>query len=111
MRKRECFIIALSILSFQCCSRDKFETDPCAEVSYSQTIRPLVNSRCAVSGCHVAGFQPGDFTQYEILKKKAADGKIQLVVFDFNTMPPVYKLTSLEKSVLKCWVDNGAKSN
>jgi hypothetical protein len=111
MLKLECFIIAIGILSVQSCTRDKFETDPCSEVSFSQTIRPIINLKCAVAGCHVSGFQPGDFTQDEVLEKKVTDGKLQLVVFDLNIMPPVVKLTREEKSVLKCWMENGAKSN
>jgi hypothetical protein len=108
MRKLFSLLPAYSIMSLLSCSHDKFETDTCGGISYSQTIVPLVNSRCAVSGCHVEGFQPGDFTDYEILKGKAADGKLQLMVFDLNLMPPQDKLTKEEKTILECWVANGA---
>jgi hypothetical protein len=67
--------------------------------------------KCALSGCHVSGFPPGDFTNYEVLKKKVLDGKVQKVVFELSIMPPTDKLTASETSVLKCWIDNGAKSN
>ena len=101
-------VIAAGLFSFLSCSHDKFEADPCSAVSYVEQIRPLVETKCALAGCHVAGFQPGDFTKYDVLKKKAADGKIQLMVFSVNNMPPVNKLTAAEKSLLKCWIDNGA---
>ncbi|MEO8085234.1 MAG: hypothetical protein ABI763_00345 [Bacteroidota bacterium] len=67
--------------------------------------------KCAVSGCHVSGFQPGDFTNYQVLKQKVDDGKLQLVVFDLKIMPPVNKLSDEETSIVKCWIANGAKSN
>jgi hypothetical protein len=71
----------------------------------------MIQSKCAVSGCHVSGFQPGDFTQYETLKKKADDGKIQLMVFSLGNMPPENKLSSSEKSMLQCWLNAGAEKN
>ena len=73
-----------------------------------ETVRPLVESKCALTGCHVSGFQPGDFTSCEVLKEKAQSGKIHLMVFSLGNMPPVYKLTEHEKSQLKCWIESGA---
>ncbi len=103
-------VTCIIIFTYSCTS-DKIETDPCAEVSYFQTIKPLVNLKCAVTGCHISGFQPGDFTNYEILKKKVSEGKIQKVVFELSIMPPTNKLTETEYAVFKCWVKNGAKYN
>lgn len=99
---------ACVLFLIQSCTVDKFETDPCTAVSYAENIRPLISTRCAVAGCHVAGFQPGDFTRYEVLKQKVSEGKIQLMVFSVDNMPPVNKLSGEEKSALKCWIDNGA---
>ncbi len=94
---------------FQSCTNDKFETDPCETVSYAETIKPLVNLKCTVYGCHVSGFPPGDFNNYEVLKQKVYDGKLQAVVFDLKIMPPVNKLTDEETAALKCWIENGAR--
>lgn len=103
------FVFSMGLVSFLSCSNDKFETDPCSQVSYLETIHPIVESKCAISGCHVAGFQPGDFTKYEVLKQKAEDGKIQLMVFSLGIMPPLHKLTEEEKSQLQCWIQSGAQ--
>jgi hypothetical protein len=94
----------MGLVSFLSCTNDKFETDPCFSISYEETIRPVVESKCAVTGCHVAGFLPGDFTRYEVLKQKAEEGKIQLMVFSLGIMPPVHKLTEEEKAQLQCWL-------
>lgn len=111
MLKPECILAVCMIILFQSCTNDKFETDLCASVSYVETIQPIINMKCAVSGCHVSGFQPGDFTNYQVLKQKVDDGKLQLVVFDLKIMPPVNKLSDEETSIVKCWIANGAKSN
>jgi hypothetical protein len=104
-------VVLYAMISLLSCTNDKFKSDLCNEVSYSQTIKPLVNQKCAIAGCHVAGFQPGDFTNYEVLKEKVNDGKLQLVLFDLNIMPPVNKLSTEEKSLLRCWIESGAVSN
>jgi len=111
MYPRYLFVFSLGLVSLLSCADDKFETDPCSSVSYVETVRPLVDTKCAVAGCHVSGFQPGDFTGYEVLKQKAVDGKILLMVFTLGNMPPVEKLSEEEKSQLKCWIQSGAEKN
>jgi hypothetical protein len=105
------FVFSLGLVSLLSCTIDKFETDPCLSVSYSETVHRVVEKKCATAGCHVPGFQPGDFTSYDVLKKKAEEGKIQLTVFKLGNMPPVEKLTVDEKAVLKCWIESGAHSD
>jgi len=104
-------VVLMGLVSFLSCTNDKFETDPCSSVSYVETVRPLVETKCALTGCHVSGFQPGDFTKYEVLKQKALDGKIQLMVFNLGNMPPIIKLSEEEKSQLQCWIQSGAAEN
>jgi len=109
MQSRCLFVFSMGLVSLLSCTTDKFETDPCLSVSYVESVRPLVEKKCALAGCHVSGFQPGDFTDYEVLKQKAQEGKIQLMVFSLGNMPPVNKLTEEEKSLLHCWIQSGAK--
>ena len=111
MVKAVIFGLVCAVLLLQSCTTDKYETDPCAEVSFLENIQPLVNLKCAVSGCHVQGFQPGDFTNYEVIKEKVTEGKLQRMVFELGIMPPVNKLSAEEMSLLKCWVENGAHYN
>lgn len=109
MQSRCLFVFSMGLVSIWSCTNDKIETDPCSSVSYVETVRPLVERKCALAGCHVSGFQPGDFTEYDVLKQKATEGKIQLMVFTLGNMPPVNKLTDEEKSLLQCWIHSGAK--
>ena len=111
MQKLILFVFSAGVVSFLSCTNDKLETEPCSSVSYIETVRPLVETKCALAGCHVSGFQPGDFTSYEVLKQKAEEGKIQLMVFSLGNMPPVNKLSENEKFQLKCWIQSGAQKN
>lgn len=108
MKSNVYFILIYLMCTLGACTNDKTETSSVENVTYEKDIKPLVKSKCAVSGCHVSGFQPGDFTCYETLKQKAADGKLRLMVFELNNMPPVNKLTADEKALFESWLDNHA---
>ena len=77
---------------------------------YGTDIAPIINAKCALSGCHVSGSSFGDFTVYEELKQRADNGRIKKNVFELKTMPPSTQtqLTDTEKEKLQCWLDNGA---
>ncbi|MBL7934158.1 MAG: hypothetical protein JNL60_19800 [Bacteroidia bacterium] len=81
--------------------------------SYTKHIKPLVTEKCATTGCHIANFPFGDFTQYSDLKAKVTNGKLNLLVFDKKLMPPATypQLTTDQYQLLKTWVDNGAIEN
>jgi hypothetical protein len=111
MQRLLLIVLFPGLVSFLSCTTDKIETDPCSSITYVETVRPLVETKCAITGCHVPGFQPGNFTSYDVLKQKAEDGKIQLMVFSLGNMPPVVKLTDKEKAELKCWIESGAHND
>ena len=83
----------------------------CSENSFSKDVVPVINKYCAVSGCHVEGFPPGDFTKYEGLHAVVENGFFQEKVFQQRIMPPADSLSDSELKVLQCWVDHGALNN
>lgn len=85
--------------------------DKCESVTYSGQILPLIQSYCAVSGCHVSGFLPGDFTTYEGLKEKAENGRLHLFVIDLKTMPPDSSFHNKQRQLFECWINQGALNN
>ncbi len=99
-----CFVF----LVFNSCKKSKREADPCA---YSSTVKQIISKKCGISGCHVSGSALADFTNYEDLKKRAENGRMQLNVFELKIMPPpsADSLTVDEQEKLKCWLNNGAK--
>jgi len=93
------------------CSCTKQDPVICEEVTYAADVVPIIQTHCAISGCHVAGFTPGDYNQYIVLKQKVDSGTFQLLVLNLQTMPPDETLTENELDILQCWVDAGAPEN
>jgi hypothetical protein len=80
-------------------------------VSFSNTIAPIINSNCAVPGCHVNGTPQPAFMSYEQISANAFTIKTYTST---RIMPPAgsgYILTQKEIDDIACWVDNGAPDN
>lgn len=79
------------------------------EVSYSQIIRPLMNTNCMP--CHNGDgntpFAP-DLTTYTFVEN--LDVLIKEVT-QSRRMPKTGSLTDVEIQSIKCWVDNGSLNN
>jgi len=120
------FVVSTILLSliFACSSDDtdpmgpSMGGDPCdnANVSYANDIVPIVNNACALSGCHVAGFSSGDFTNYAGLKDRADSGRLNARVVVSQNMPPSNStgptsLSAQEIEAFECWIAAGAPDN
>ena len=79
-------------------------------VKYSKHIAPIIQARCSIAGCHINGDAPGDFTKFIELKEKIETGKVQLMVFELELMPPITSqpLTEEERDLLNRWIMAGA---
>lgn len=81
-------------------------------VTWSTMVQPLIQARCATSGCHVSGgLGPGDFTQYANVKAKVDDGRFQAEVIQAGSMPPSGRLAPCDIQKLQVWIDAGAPNN
>lgn len=86
----------------------------CDTITYNKNVKPIIDVNCAKSGCHVTGFANGDYTTYQGVYAKVANGTFKLRVFDSpgNPMPQDNgMLPSLELSVLQCWLNKGAPND
>lgn len=76
-------------------------------VSLESQVMPIIESNCAISGCH------GD-TQAPLFTSKGAvisnASKIQERT-EAGSMPPTGKLPDDEIALISCWVNDGAKNN
>ena len=81
------------------------------EISYSAHVHPIIEAHCATFGCHVAGFQPGDFSVYSGLKKKADSGRLHFYVIELKNMPPDSSITDEQRTLIDCWIKQGAQNN
>ena len=81
-------------------------------LSYLADIRPIIDSKCTVSGCHVSGGSaPGDYTLYSTLKSVAESGKLIERVINLENMPPSGPVSSCDQLKIQEWVVSGAKQN
>jgi hypothetical protein len=113
MKKFFLFLI-LTACSFCSCENKKALPTPldlCDRISFSENVEPILNIHCAVSGCHVSGFPPGDFTTYEGVHAQIENGFFQSKVLGDRSMPPFDSLSKEELETLQCWVDHGAPNN
>lgn len=80
---------------------------------YVDGVEAIISANCNNAGCHDAGSSNGDFTTYEGVKLYADNGKLNNRVLVLQDMPltPVAPLTESQKSVIKCWLTNGATEN
>jgi hypothetical protein len=108
------FSLALS-LSIAACSTSKKTANDAAivspTVSYKTSILPIIESKCAVSGCHIQGFHEGDFTIFEELKKQVDRGKFRRLVIENKSMPPDQPLDSKEIKLIDAWLKQGGNNN
>lgn len=86
--------------------------DPCDGVpaSFATNVLPIIQSSCALSGCHITGSTngPGQLTNYtEVFNARVA---IRNAV-NSGIMPKTGSLTASQKSSIICWIDKGAANN
>ena len=111
-------LILCASLIFPQCSKDKknnnsnFTVD-CNTVTnkaFAANVSPLIQSRCATSGCHATGSGngPGALTTYTQIS--SASSRIRTSVAA-GTMPQGSSLTTAEKNSIVCWIDSGTPNN
>ncbi|HEX9648931.1 MAG TPA: hypothetical protein VGA21_00105 [Cyclobacteriaceae bacterium] len=78
-------------------------------VTFSDIIKPIIDTNCTVSGCHVIGTGLPDFTQFSNIKTYAAEIRERTSTRDMPRGGRV--LTSLQIAQIGCWVESGALNN
>jgi len=85
----------------------------CATVTnkaYAANISPIIQSSCAIAGCHAAGSTngPGPLTTYT----EISNAKIRIrAAVSSGQMPQGSSLTTAQKNSIICWIDSGAPNN
>ena len=105
--------LLLIIYCFSGCLNDKADeiTKPCDSTYYSNEIKPVFETKCAVAGCHVTGGSaPFVFTDYSVVftKKDAMKYRINLLVSHPDHMPQGDSLLPPDLAKLNSWLDQGA---
>ncbi|MFY0654760.1 MAG: hypothetical protein JXQ96_22200 [Cyclobacteriaceae bacterium] len=78
-------------------------------VSYTNSIKSIIETDCAISGCHVSGTSRVDLTIFNNIAGNAAGIKSRTGSGD---MPRGGRtLTQTQKDLIACWVNDGAQNN
>jgi len=111
--------VCAAIFLIQSCAYDELpepvEPGPCDEpVSYSAQVQPIVNTSCAISGCHNGDLGPDkNWTVFDTFQGKSAEVKdrINRPAGTPGHMPAAGAITPDEIQKITCWVDQGSQNN
>lgn len=79
------------------------------QVSWSKSVKPLFETECAITGCHVANSsQQLRLGTYEQVQASQSDVREQV---SDRKMPRVSPLSEKEIFLITCWIDQGARDN
>lgn len=79
-------------------------------VSFANQVKPIIDTHCAISGCHVAGATNPNFSQLTNIQTSSSRIKTRTG----NRSMPIGNGGSLTQSqidLIACWVDDGALNN
>jgi hypothetical protein len=80
------------------------------DIKFSTDIKTIINTSCAITGCHVAGGSgPGNFAVFANIRESAY--AIHRVVQSGNMPKNSAKLPLAQLDAIACWVDDGALDN
>jgi len=121
-------IIVAGLMLVSCKHKTNFES--IAEVSYSSSIAPIINSNCTFSGCHGGGHNSSnhededtfELTSYDNVVKQGIEpgspekSEFYSVLKTYNqekVMPrkPYNQLTEKQIQLIYVWIGQGAKNN
>ncbi|MCX8489943.1 MAG: 2-polyprenyl-6-methoxyphenol hydroxylase, partial [Cyclobacteriaceae bacterium] len=71
-------------------------------------IKPIIDTNCAISGCHVSGGIRTDLSQLSVIQSSASSIKTRT---GNKSMPIGRTLTQAQIDQIACWVDDGALNN
>ena len=114
---RRILILFVTILfCYSCADHDLADFgDSCADYSYSEDVDPIINTKCAISGCHNGSLGADkDWSNFETFQAKALTGIVKQRVVAHEMPPPGSPggpLSEDQISIISCWIDNGALDN
>lgn len=119
MRKSRAGILSVFIVltaSLDSCVSHDFPEYVCdQDYTFTDDILPIVETKCAISGCHNGDMGGGlNWNDFEEFQKRAESGLVKFRVTN-RIMPPSNSpagpLTQEQIDAIACWTDMGALNN
>ncbi len=107
-------VLALAMLE-GCVSHDFPEYQCTDTYSFAEDVKPIIETKCAVSGCHNGDMgQDLNWMTFENFQKRARSGLLKYRV-THRIMPPSISpagpLSQDQINAIACWSDQGALNN
>ncbi len=109
------FYLAVLLVIDACVSHDFPEYSCNDSYSFSVNIRPIIENKCAISGCHNGDLGQGlNWTFFQSFHERAESGLVKYRV-THRIMPPDYSpagpLSQEQINAIACWTDQGSLDN
>jgi len=111
------FCIAFGVIAcLESCVYHDFPEYVCEEqISFAEDVLPIIQTKCAVSGCHNGDMGPDlTWTDFDQFHARAESGLVKYRVTN-HIMPPSYSpagpLSQEQINTIACWADQGALNN
>ncbi len=103
------FLMAFIILT-GCTKKNEYKNLNCSseEITYTSSIKSIIETNCTGSGCHGTGTSNGNYTTYEGLLVRVNNGTLSKRVLYTKDMPKGSSLSLEDRKKIKCWIDRGA---
>ena len=114
--KKLLYIFGITLLLFGCMKEkgQLISTKSACDstITYSGVIYPIIQSNCAISGCHVnKGSGPLDYTIYANVDTIVVNGKLKDRMMVKKDMPASAPMSDADIAKFQCWMDRGAPNN
>lgn len=107
----------LVLLVANSCKHDGTPADQMDQICFQEQILPIFQNSCATSGCHSGGHGAGGyvFSDYSGIMKAISPGNAEkseaykAITSTFQLMPPGNALPKEKRTLIRLWIEQGAK--
>ena len=101
------------------CRHDSNQIDFLQEVCFETDILPIFQTSCAISGCHSQGGESYSFTSYQGIMDAVTPGdpakspayiSLTKIWSVEGMMPPSQPLSEYNRTLIRVWIQQGAKN-
>jgi hypothetical protein len=111
------FLVGVAFVQKSCVSHDFPTYVPCDNsviVSFENDVRPIIQTKCAIEGCHNGGTTLPNWNDFSTFQDHARNGSVKNFVIH-RIMPRAEStqgpLSQDQINTIACWIDQGAIDN
>lgn len=110
--------LALLLITYSC-KHKGVPADQMPEICFTEQVLPIFLNNCGTKGCHDGNGNRSEsgyaFTDYASIMKAISPGSAsnskayQSMISSFNLMPPNNALSTNNRTIIRLWIEQGAK--